>query len=196
MADELNLNYAHTEIGGRFGGNDTAEFLNMSPSGKVPVLRDRGKVVLESNTIVRYLAQSYGIKTWLPTSAYERSQADRWLDWSIDRLERAFVGVFWGHYRTPSNDRNLDAIAASVIDCENCLCLLSDQLNDQQYLLGANPTVADIATGVFLHRLNNIGLDISMPNNIDKWYQRLGLRPGYRKWAMSDFSELKARIDY
>ncbi len=196
IVDELNLIYSHTEVGGRFGGNDTVEFLRMNPAGKVPVLRDRGKVVLESNTIVRYLAQTYGIKSWLPSGAFERSQCDQWMDWSIDRFEQAFVGVFWGHYRTPAADRDNDAIAKSVVDCENCLELLSQQLANKAFLLGTNPTVADIATGVFLHRLISMDLTIDVPDNINRWYQRFSLRPGYKKWVMSDFSELKARIGY
>ena len=120
LADELGLAYSHKEVGGRFGGNDTAEFLAMNPSGKVPVLRDKQRIILESNTIIRYLAGQYSDEHWISSDPYERSQTDRWMDWSIDRLEKAFVGVFWGYYRTPPESRNQAAIDASVSECESC----------------------------------------------------------------------------
>jgi len=196
LADELGLAYSHEEVGGRFGRNDTAEYLALNPSGKVPVLRDKQRIIWESNTIIRYLADQYSDGHWISSEPYERSQTDRWLDWSIDRFEKAFVGVFWGYYRTPRESRNQAAIKASVSDCESCLELLSNQLANQHYVVGNHPSVADVATGVFLHRLNAIDLAISMPDNINQWYERLSERPGYRRWVMSDFSELKGRVGY
>jgi len=37
---ELGLAYRRYDIGHRFGGNDTPEFLAMNPNGTIPVLRD------------------------------------------------------------------------------------------------------------------------------------------------------------
>lgn len=196
LADELDLVYTHTETGGRFGGNDTAKFREMNPVGKVPVLKIGNRTVWESNTILRFLADSYSDGEWLSLEPYLRSQSDRWLDWSIDRLEVAFVGVFWGFYRTPPEKRNHISIQKSVSDCELCLDVLADQLGDNNFLIGENPTVADVSTGVFLHRIKAIDLEIRIPPKIDHWYIRLSERPGYRRWVMSDFSELEGRSDY
>ena len=196
LADELQLSYAHTQVGGRFGGTDTAQFLALSPTGKVPVIRAGEHVVWESNTILRYLANTYARDSWHGADAYQSSQVDRWLDWSIDRLEPAFVGVFWGFYRTPVENRSQAGIRKSVADCESCLTLLGDQLADKPYLNGAEPTLADIATGVFLYRLQTIELDVVMPDNIVKWYQRLSSRQPYQRWVMTDFTELRGRLGY
>ena len=96
IADELELEYSHIQIGGRFGGNDTDDFLLMNPFGKVPVLRHGDDLIWESNTIVRYLADSFSKDTWIASTPYERSLDERWMDWSIEKLEPAFVDVFWG----------------------------------------------------------------------------------------------------
>lgn len=196
LADELALDYVHTEVGGKHGGNDSESFLAINPLGKVPVLRIDNKILCESNTIVRYLAERYSNGQWLSKDPYIRGQAEQWMDWCIDRLEPAFVGVFWGYYRTPPAQHDNKLIQASVIDCESCLQTLDRKLTEQTYLIAHHATVADIATGVFLHRLRSIDLTIQIPANVDLWHQRLTLQSGYQKWVMSDFSELQGRSSY
>jgi len=196
LADEIGCDYKHTEIGGKYGGNQTAQFLKLNPLGKVPVLVDAENAIWESNTILRYLADSRAQRFWLGDTPYQRSLVNRWLDWSIEPLESAFVGVFWGYYRTPPEQRDETAIAESVVRYESCLEALNNQLADQPFLLGAKMSLADIATGVFLHRLYSIDIDILYPEGVTNWYQRLTSRPGYAKWVMSDFTELKGRTAY
>ncbi len=196
LADELGLRYSHTEIGGRFGGNNEPEFLSMNPQGKVPVIRHQSNVIWESNTIVRYLADCFSHGDWISSDPYIRSLSDRWMDWSIDRLEPAFVGVFWGFYRTPQDQQNQVAIQASIDECDNCLVILSQHLENKKFLLGNRPTVADVATGVFLYRLFSIGLELKTPSNVKNWFEKLAERDAYKRWVMSDFSELHGRMSY
>jgi len=196
LADELELNCSLVEVGGKFGGNETGDFLEMNPFGKVPVLRHGDKHIWESNTIVRYLAAEFSKGEWIASTPYERSLCERWMDWSIEKLDPAFVSVFWGFYRTPAINRNAIAINEGVAECELCLVQIGKQLAKQSYLLGENPTVADIAVGVFVHRLWAIELDIRFPENVLGWYNRLSQRPGYKRWVMSDFSELEGRAEY
>ncbi len=196
LADELALDYTHTEVGGRFGGTESADFLSLNPLGKVPVLCHGDKVIRESNTIVRYLADIFSDGVWISPRAYQRSLAEQWMDWSIEKLEPAFVAVFWGYYRTPPEQRDDAAIRSGVADVQAGLVVLSAALDDQSFLLGKQSSVADIATGVFLHRLIDIDLPVSVPQNVMDWYQRLSAMTGYRRWVMSDYSELRGRAAY
>lgn len=193
LADELSVSYQHTEVGGAYGGIDAPSFIEMNPLGKVPVLDADGKYIWESNTIVRYLASEFGTGHWASGDAYTESLKNRWLDWSIEKLDAAFVGVFWGYYRTPEKQRDNGAIKQSVLDCNSCLTILADQLDDQSFLLGEEISIADICTAVYLHRLYAIDLDIEFPDPVLAWYNRLSKRPAYLKWAMSDFTMLKDR---
>jgi glutathione S-transferase len=196
LADELELNYSHVQIGGRFVGNDSTDFLQMNPLGKVPVLRHGDKLIWESNTIVRYLADSQSNNTWIASTPYEKSLSERWMDWSIGKLEPTYVGVFWGFYRTPPDRRNNREIEKSIVNCNLCLSQIGKQLANKCHLVGDNPTVADIAIGVFLHRLWSIDLEIEFPDNVRQWYERLTERAAYHRWVMSDFTELQGRSDY
>lgn len=193
LADEMQLEYEHKEVGGRFGGNDTEEFLKLNPLGNVPVLVDQGQAIRESNTIVRYLADTQEPDKWIPRDPLARTRVNEWMDWSIDRLEQAFVGVFWGYYRTPIAEHNLETIEQSLARVKECLGILDDELGDHEFIIGSSLTLADIVTGVYLFRLANIDLDIPFPSNLARWFERLSERPAYQRWVMSDFSELKGR---
>ena len=66
LLEELQIQYQHIQAGGKFGGTDTEEFGKLNPMRKVPVLVDGNKVVWESNTILRYVVDSYGEGKWMP----------------------------------------------------------------------------------------------------------------------------------
>jgi glutathione S-transferase len=197
LVDELSLAHEHIDAGGRFGGLDSPHFLAMNPHGKVPVIDDDGTVVWESHSILRYLAARYGGVRWWPADPAERSLAERWMDWSQTTLQPDFLmGVFWGFYRTPDAQRDWPAIHVKVAACASHFRLLDRMLADRRYLLGDEPTLADIPAGTALYRY--FGLDIEHPSvpNVEAWYRRLQARPAYRAHVMLPFEELRGRLAY
>ena len=196
LADELGLEYRHIELGGKPGDTQSDEFGRLNPMRKVPVLVDNDRAIWESNTILRYLVKAYGSNQWQQQDAYQNSLVERWMDWAQTRFEPAFVGVFWGYYRTPEEKRDMSAVNNSLDDCLFCLSRLDDQLATAQFLAGDQLSLADIATGVFLHRLVEIDLNVILPDRVLSWYERLQQRSAYRRWVMSDFSSLHGRLQY
>lgn len=196
LADELGLEYRHIELGGQPGDTQSDEFGRLNPMRKVPVLVDNDRAIWESNTILRYLVKAYGSNQWQQQDAYQNSLVERWMDWAQTRFEPAFVGVFWGYYRTPEEKRDMSAVNNSLDDCLFCLSRLDDQLATAQFLAGDQLSLADIATGVFLHRLVEIDLNVILPDRVLSWYERLQQRSAYRRWVMSDFSSLHGRLQY
>lgn len=196
LLDELSLEYKHIECGGKHGGLDTFEFAQLNPFRKVPLLVDNGFSVWESNSILRYLAACYGPEKWWSDSPAKRSEYEKWMDWSIDKLETSFTGLFWGFYRTPEFNRDTVAIERHKKDYIYCLEIVDKQLSNNRYICGETISLADIALGVFVYRLQDIGLRIKLPFNINRWYTELKSRSGFSKWVMSDFTELKARLAY
>ena len=193
---ELDLSFEHIECGGKFGGLDSEEFLALNPFAKVPVLVDEDKVILESNTILRYLASTYGKSIWWFEDSYQRSNYEAWMDWSIDVFEKAFVGVFWGYYRMPELKRDWILINKSKDKCLSCFSIIETYLKDDAFLCGEKITLADISVGVFIYRLTEIDLGIVLPERTKSWYAKLQSRGGYQKYVMSNFTELKGREDY
>ncbi len=196
LLEELNLDYEHIEVGGKFGGLDTKDFGHLNPMRKVPVLVDNSNVVWESHTILRYLAATYGKDSWYKEDPYERSLYERWMDWSHLTFQQAFMGTFWGYYRMPEGKRDMNQVNSDLDKCLDCLNTLDSALADKTYLLGSNISLADICSGAIIYRLITQGLNVPLPENVFCWYEKLRGRPEYQKSIMSDFSELKAREDY
>lgn len=194
--DELEISYEHIELGGHFGGLDSPEFSELNPMKKVPLLVDGDHVVWESHTILRYLSASYGVGSWYANCVYERSLYERWMDWGHTMFQPAFMKTFWGYYRMPSYKRDRVEVNSELEKCVDCLSTLNDALHKSEYLAGSSITLADLCVGAIIFRLTSQGLDIALPLHVAHWYEKLKERPGYKKWIMSDFTELKAREDY
>ena len=66
VCGELNLPFEREDLGGPFGGNDTARYRALNPNGKVPTIVDQDFVLWESNSCTRYLSAKHGADTLYP----------------------------------------------------------------------------------------------------------------------------------
>jgi glutathione S-transferase len=196
MLAELDLAYTHHDVGSQPGELETPGFLALNPHARIPVLVDDGKVVWESNSIVRYLAASYSPGELWPESPWQRSQAERWMDWELSKLQEDFIALFWGYYRTPEAERDAVAIEAARSRCAAHMLQLDRHLAGQAYLAGDAFTMGDIPCGVCLYRYFNMGLEVDMPVYLLGWYRRLGERSAYRATVMAPFDELSGRTNF
>ena len=196
LIDELAIAHEHIPLGGSFGGLEDPAFRAMNPHGRVPVIDENGRIVWESHSIIRYLAARHGAGTLWPEQPYDRSLAERWMDWMLASLQRDFMDLFWGYYRTPEADRDLPLIARATERCAQHYALLDRHLAEQPYLAGEAFTMADIPAGTSLYRY--FGLDIERPSvpNVDAWYGRLSERPAYRSRVMLPFDHLFGRREF
>jgi glutathione S-transferase len=143
------------------------------------------------------LAAKYGQGRFWSDDPGERSQGERWMDWSQASLQPDFLnGVFWGFYRTPEAKRDLSAITSKVRACAQHFQLLDRILADRPFLCGDDLTLADIPAGTSLYRY--FAIDIERPSvpNVEAWYRRLQERPAYREHVMVRFGELYGRLEY
>jgi len=196
LIGELGLPHQHIDVGGAFGGLDDPAFLALNPHGRIPVIDHDGLVVWESHAIIRYLAARYGAGTLWPKDTAGRSFADRWMDWSATTLQRDFMDLFWGHYRTPDDKRDWPRLRGLTASCARHYELLDGHLAQQPYLAGERLTMADVPAGTTLYRY--FALDIDRPSvpHVEAWYRRLAARPAYREHVMVPFAELRGRLEY
>lgn len=188
---ELGLAHERVDAGGPFGGLDTPEFSKLNPNRLVPVIEDDGFVLWESNAIVRYLTATHGGEL-AATDERQRALADQWMEWTNFMLyPDIIVTCFLGLIRTPAQDRNVAAIEAAAKRAGERLAILDAQLAGRSYILGDQPTAADIGCGSLMYRY--FTLDIPRPRlgNVEAWYQRLTERRAYQDHVMIDYQAMK-----
>jgi len=181
--EEIGLDYQRIDAGGAFGIVDTPEYRRRNPNGLVPTIEDDGFVLWESNAIVRYLAAKHSSPMW-PTDPRTGAEADQWMDWSHTfwgALRTAFLGLI----RTPPAERNEAAIAESLRKSEDLLQLVDDHLRSRAYLAGGEFTVGDIPLGSGIWRWMAMPIERRARPHVERWFERLGERPVYRKIVMS-----------
>lgn len=186
--EELGLPYERVDAGGPFGGTDAPAYLAMNPNGLVPAVSDDGFTLWESNTIVRYLAHKHGAGTLLPENPAERALAEKWMDFQLGTLFPAFRAGFLGLTRTPPEERDPDAIAASLRETARLLAVLDAHLEDSEFVAGAELGVGDVALGPVVYRWLNIEIEHPDLPNLGRWHDRLARRPAYQKTVMVPFT--------
>jgi glutathione S-transferase len=189
---ELGLEHQRFDYGGQFGGLDTPEYGMLNPNRLVPTIDDGGFVLWESNAIVRHLAQRYGRGSLSPADEMTFAKADSWMDWSLTSIYGDIIATcFLQLIRTPIRDRDVKAVEAAAKRAGERLRILDAQLKGRHYIMGENPTTADVAIGTLMYRYFN--LPITRPDlpNVEAWYGRLTKRPAYQAHVMVDFQSMK-----
>ncbi|WP_116131877.1 glutathione S-transferase family protein [Tropicimonas sp. IMCC34043] len=191
---ELGLPFLRHDVGQRYGGTDTPDFIAMNPNRKIPVLRDGGGPALwESAAIMRYLAGSYGHGAFWPEDLVARSEVDRWAEWAKINVAIPFMDeVFFPLIRRPAAERDPAAIARAVTDLEQTLGIAESRLAEHPYLVGSDFSLADILLGHVLYRYYDIDIARAELPALAAYYQRLTERPPFREHVMIGYDALRA----
>lgn len=181
---ELELAYERVDLGGKFGGNKENAYLQLNPNGLVPTLQDGEFILWESNSIMRYLVEKYGLGQLLPPTLERRADANRWMDWQLTTLGPAIVPLFWSLIRTPPDKRDPNTIQTAVEKTSNAWSIVDRYLADNSYIAGDALTLGDIPLGVWAYRWFNLPVERPRFENVEAWYKRICERPAYRKHIM------------
>ena len=182
--EELALEYRRVDAGGAFGIVNTPEYRTLNPNGLVPTIEDDGLVLWESNAIVRYLAAKHPAGGLWPANVRTRGLADQWLDWSHTTYLPALRNMFHGLVRTAPEQRDMAAIEESRVATAAALEIVDAHLAAHEYLVGDAFTIGDIAMGCGVWRWLSLPIEHPGLPNVRRWFDRLSLRPPYRKAVM------------
>jgi glutathione S-transferase len=193
---ELHLEYIHHDIGSTPGDLETDQFLLKNLHARIPVVLDKNEYIWESNTIIRYLAASYGKNTLWSEEPISRTHAERWMDWELATLQPDYIELFWSYYRTPEKERDDSKISTLKSRCEVHFQKLSEHLKSNQYVAGKNFSMGDIPCATGLYRYFTMGLKVQRPKHVWSWYNRLSEREAFQKCIMVPYNELKGRVEF
>ncbi|GAA0750570.1 glutathione S-transferase [Ideonella azotifigens] len=182
LCAEMQLPIAHEEWGTPQLPLDQPLFLSLNPNAQVPVLRDGGFVLWESNSICRYLAGREKRADLLPTTPAARAQVEQWMDWQLGDLNNAWRYAFMGLVRHSPAHADPALVARSLVDWTRLMQILDTQLSKTgAFVTGEDFTLADVVIGLSVHRWFSTPLEDRLPlPAVDEYYAQLSMRPAFQ----------------
>lgn len=167
---------------GMGGANGSAEFLQVNPNGKVPVLRDGDFVLWESNAIMWYLAERHGLTPLWPVSAAERAQIAKWQLWQGAHLSPAADGLLYENMVKPLMGQEPDpaSVAALTRSFHRWATVLDGALAKAEYLANGRFSCADLAVASALMYTGAARLPLDEHANTRAWLSRVQERPSWK----------------
>lgn len=191
--EEMSLAFERKDVGGKFGGRDTPEYLALNPAGRIPTVIDGDTVLWESNSIIRYLAAKYSYGKLYPADLAHRARAERWMDWYTGTAAPALLPVYWQLVRLRPENRydalpqGVDVLAPVPVALRRLageMAVLDAGLQDSRFLAGDDFTIAEFGVGIVTYRWFNMPIERPELPRLAEWYARLTERPGFRKHIM------------
>jgi len=146
--------------------------------GEVPVLVHGAKKLSQSAVILTYLAERTG--RFKPHGEDARLEALRWIIFDNQKVN-GFLGVyrFLKNFARPPGDPAVMAFLKGRID--NNLAIVDKRLSAAPFVLGNEPTIADISLVAYLYYpAEEFGFDIAAQHkNIGAWLDRIRALPGW-----------------
>ena len=178
----MGLPYAREDWGSGYRDPGSPEFLALNPNGLVPVVVIDDFVLWESNTILRYLAASYGASELLPVAPRDRALVEKWMDWQATELNSSWRYAFQALVRNNPTFADPAEIDASVRAWSRNVRILDAQLAATPYVAGDRFTLADVPIGLSVNRwfMTPIPERPDYPA-VSAYYDRLSHRPAYMR---------------
>ncbi|SJZ44466.1 glutathione S-transferase [Enhydrobacter aerosaccus] len=168
--------YKHVDL--RAGAHKQPEYLAINRFGQVPALVDGDLKLCQSGSILLYLAEKFG-KMGGKTPE-EKARVREWLFWEFDRLapnvyrpramKRGFMKL----------DDNLYALYTT--NANDALKVLDGALATSKFLVGSEPTIADVAVYGDVAYATEAAIDLSPYPNVKGWMERLEKLPGFKPY--------------
>ena len=164
----LNVPFRVVDVDLAAGAQKKPEFLKMNPFGQVPVIQDGDVTLADSNAILVYLAGRYDRSgSWYPRDALTAGRIQLWL--SAGPAMARFIKVFGAP---------LDHARAAAIS-EQLFKVLDQALANQAFLVGATPTIADIAMYTYTAHAPEGAVSLEPYGNIRAWLERVESLPAF-----------------
>lgn len=184
--EEMGLPYKYHAINIMKGEQFTPEFIKINPNSKIPALIDpdgpggQPISIMESGAILLYLGQKSG-KFW-PQDARLQNEVMQWLFFQVASVGPMF-GQF-GHFFKYAVDKcdHPYPLERYTNEAKRILGVLDKRLEGQDFLVGNEYTIADMATvpwvnGVDVFYKAGEKLELAKFQNVKSWVARVLARP-------------------
>ena len=182
MLEECGLPYRVIPVDIMAGDQKGGDFLAINPNGRIPAIVDHDapdgpRSVFESGAILIYLAEKTG--RFLAPAGRARTDALGWLMWQMGGLgPMAGQAHHYRRYAPEGNDYSADRF---VKETARLYGVMDSQLASNEWLAGADYSIADIASWgwVWYHRMQ--GQDLELFPSIARWFFAMSERPAVQR---------------
>ena len=165
VCDRLRIPYKWIAVATMQGETRTPAFLALNAAGQVPVVVfDDGRVLAQSNAIIRYLARGSDL---IPFDDFLAAKMDEWLFWEQYSHEPyiavcRFLMVYLGK---SASDLDPDKVKRG----HAALARMEEQLSAGRFLVGEAFTLADIALLAYTRVAHEGGFDLADYGVVRRW---------------------------
>jgi glutathione S-transferase len=177
MFEELGTPYTREDYGRQFENTQTAEYKALNPTSKVPTLVDGSTVIWESNTILRYLAESIAPQLHGATPA-EKTDVERWMDFLLAAVNPGYLAAFKNAKLKP--EEQTAESKELVKDLVAQLKIVDGHLAGKDFLALGKFTIAEIACAPILKRCIDFKIDRPSLPDLERWSAAIAARPAYK----------------
>ena len=191
----------------------TLEYLKINPGGVVPTLVHDGNIITESTVINEYLDEAFPDPALKPTSPLDRARMRIWTKYQDDVIHHSVrpatfqLGIkqrFKGLSKEemdkkvaahPMPERrtayrewttgpvDVAAVATAIKQMQGIVAKMEQSLSVIPWLAGETFSLADIAVGTFVDRVNSLLFDFLWQGHpgVQDWIGRIEERDAYRQ---------------
>jgi len=150
----------------------------LNPALRVPtIVLDDGRPLAESGAILWWFGEG---TRFVPEDRYERAQVLQWMFFEQYDHEPAIAVVrFWLAYSGRPASEFDDRLEERRRAGYRALDAMEAHLAERDWLVGAGPTLADIALYAYTHVAGEGGFDLEPYPAIRRWLDRVAAEPGH-----------------
>lgn len=182
LLEELGIDYEIETLPFDAKALRSADYLEVNPFGKVPVLVDDAVTMSESVAIIQYLLEHYAQGRLQPHRHLpEYGMFLQWMHFGESTLMGPVALIAEHTMLRPEAERNAQTAEQGRRSFVFYARELDKQLQGQQYLVDDTFTAADIVVGYTLHAARFLGALPAELEALNRYYERLAERPAFQK---------------
>lgn len=174
LLDALGRSYDWIEMDLAAGDTRTAAFLSINPWGQVPtVVTDDGRALTQSNALLLHFGEG---SRFVPADPYARAEMHAWMFWEQNSHE-PFIAV--RRYRLLYLRQPPEELDPALLTRGHAaLARLEMAVSERPFLLGDQPTLADLALVAYTRVAPEGGFDLQPYAALRQWIARMEIAFG------------------
>jgi glutathione S-transferase len=180
--EEMGLSYEWINIDLMQNEQNSEQYLEKVPTGQVPSLSIDGKIIFDSNAILRLLSSMNGYKHY-SEDLMKRAEIDSWTSFASDEVGEPISKLCWQRYwkkKLVNAEPDESYIKRLILQLEYCLPKLDKRLSLSQYLCG-DFSLAEFSSFPLIVLAGRAQVNLDDYKNVTRWLSDIKKRPSFER---------------